>query len=541
MSAKMFNLRTPSKLIIASLFFALAMSAPRIVHAASLAQTTDTTAGETVRIMVKVDPAANNEEMISVLSESANADNMLPQVGWEIIEVNAAAAPAMIAELQATQGVLEVTPDYPLELAWEPNDPAYAQGNQWALDKIGTDVAWEFSSGQAITVAVIDSGIDPNHPDLVGRTVPGYNFIDKNTDTTDLCGHGTHVSGIIAAETDNATGMAGIAPRAVIMPIKVIGENCLGNYSRLMQGILYAVDQGVRIISITSGGGFEHTGLHDAIIYARSKGVLVVVAAGNRGSALPFYPGSFEEAFTIAGTDDADNQYNMSNFGQQIDLAAPAVAVYSTYWSSEAGSTYALMTGTSMAAPHVAGVAALILAIDPKLSVEALETALISSATDLGDTGKDQIFGWGRVTAWRAVAAVSPAAGNVRLGHFRVPTMATFGLTAITTTADTDSIQISWNDTEFAVGHSVVVYRSPFPVFESAEDIAEVAAAATGTFSDTAVEADQDYYYWLVDVDQDVEVAITDMISSKLTLTPAAPEEPQQPTKVAMFMPFLNR
>ena len=539
----MTNLRTTSKLILALLFFALAVSAPRVAHAASLAQT-ETPAGDTVRIMVKVDPAASNDGMISVLSESINEENKLPQVGWEFIEVDAAAAPAMIAELQATQGVLEVTPDYPLELAWEPNDPGYVQGNQWALEKLGADVAWEFSSGETITVAVIDSGIDPNHPDLAGRTVPGYNFIDKNTDTTDLCGHGTHVSGIIAAETDNATGMAGVAPQAVIMPIKVIGENCYGNYSRLMQGILYAVDQGVRIISITSGGGFEHTGLHDAIIYARSKGVLVVVAAGNRGSALPFYPGSFDEAFTIAGTDNADNQYTMTNYGQQIDLSAPAVAIYSTYWDKDAGSTYALMTGTSMAAPHVAGVAALILAIDPKLSLEALETALINSATDLGDAGKDQIFGWGRVTAWRAVAAVSPAAANVRLGHYRVPEMASFGLTSITVSTDTDSIQLNWSNPAVVEGHSVVIYRSPFPVFEAAEDIAEVEALATGIYTDTSVTVDQDYYYWLVDANQDVEVAITEVVNGKLSLVPTTPEEPQeptQPTQVAMFMPFLNR
>ncbi len=379
----MFTVRIPWKLLLSSLFITLSLSMPRIVHAAAVAQTQEGS-DERVRIMVKVDPAVRDEARNATFSAMGSVDRTLSQVGWEVIETDATAAPEVIAELQANLDILEVTPDYPLELTWTPNDPAYGQGSQWSLDKIGADVAWEFSTGQTITVAVIDSGIDPNHPDLVGRTVPGYNFIGKNTDTTDLCGHGTHVAGIVAAEADNAAGMVGVAPKAVIMPLKVISDNCLGNYSRLMQAILYAVDQGVRIISITSGGTFNHSGLHDAIIYARNQGVLVVIAAGNRGNDLPFYPGSFEEAFTVAGTDQDDNQYKMSNFGTQIDLAAPAVSIYSTYYDSVKGSTYASLTGTSMAAPHVAGVAALILAIDPKLSLADLENSLTSSASDLG-------------------------------------------------------------------------------------------------------------------------------------------------------------
>jgi subtilisin family serine protease len=325
------------------------------------------------------------------------------------------------------------------------------------------------------------------------------------------------------------------------MPIKVIGATCQGNYSRLMQGILFAVEHGVRIISITSGGSYDHTGLHDALIYARSQGVLVVVAAGNRGNALDFYPGSYEEAFTIAGTDNGDNQYTMSNFGQQIDIAAPAVGIYSTYYDTEDGSTYAYMTGTSMAAPHIAAVAALVLAIDPKMALSDLENALTSSAVDLGDEGWDEIFGWGRVTAWRAVAALSPAGSNVRLGHYRVPEMETFAIANATAAASTNSIDLNWAQASYAGDHTVVIYRSTVPVFEAALDIAEVPSAATVSYSDSNVEADQEYYYWLVQADNDVEVAITEVLNAKLADTPQTPVQPEQPGNVALFMPFLER
>ncbi len=536
---------------IAAFFLMLALQS-QIAVAAPLAQDTVNQEAlnqdEVVRLMVKRDPSVQIGERMAALSIASAANSTLSQVGWEVIEVDASRAPALMAELQATQGIVEVTPDYPLELLWDPNDPSFIEGHQWSLDKIGANVAWEFSTGEEIVVAVLDSGIDPNHPDLVGRVVTGHNFFDDSTDTTDLCGHGTHVSGIIAGATNNAIGMASVAHQAKIMPLKVIDDECKGSYSRLMQAIIYAVDQDVRILSITSGGGFEHDGLHDAIKYAEDKGVLVVVAAGNRGDDLPFYPGSFAESFTTSGTDQNDNRYEKTNYGEQIDISAPATFIYSTYYNNTDGSTYAYMSGTSMAAPHVAAVAALILAVDPKLTLAELKNALIDSATDLGEPGWDPIFGWGRVTAWRAVAAVSPAAGNVRLGHYRIPTPALFEATGITATPDADSIQLNWLQSNVELSQTVVIYRSIVPVFEASGDITELDATTTGSYSDTNVVVDQEYFYWLVQADNDVEITVSDAIGAKVQLIAQSPEEskvPEEPvpgqSEVVLFMPMVQR
>lgn len=541
----MYKLQTPWQLFLILLFTVL-IGMPETARAAVSTQAHEAT-GERIRLMVKFDPTIESYSQTAITSaavaSAANtsatiaADSLLPRMGWQVIEVDAGAADQVITELQSTEGIIEVTADYPLELAWKPNDPGFIEGSQWAIEKLRADVAWEFSTGQEITVAVLDSGIDPNHPEFEGRTVPGYNFVDQNDDTTDLCGHGTHVSGIIAAETNNAIGMAGVAPQAKIMPLKVIGDNCMGSYSRLMQAIIYAVDHGVRILSITSGGAYDHAGLRDALAFAREEGVLVVVAAGNRNSDEPFYPGSFAESFTISGTDRDDNKYNNSNFGQQIDMSAPATDVYSTYYTEESGSTYAYLTGTSMATPHVAAVAALILSIDPKLPLSELENALISSAVDLGEPGWDPIFGWGRLRAWRAVAAVSPAAGNVRIGHFRVPQMDAFTGVNASVISNVDSIRLTWTQDAVAAGQTIVIYRSIVPVFEAAMDIAEVDAAAAATFDDTDVEAEQEYYYWLVLADNDVEIAITDLLSVEVSSTPEQPT----PEQVTLYMPVLQR
>lgn len=461
---------------------------------------------------------------------------------WQIVEVDAIHANELMADLSADPRVASFTPDYSLEIAAEPDDPAFRDGSQWALGKVGADIAWEFSQGQAITVAIVDSGIDGTHPDLAGQLVEGYDFYSESTDTSDPCGHGTHVAGIVAAAANNGIGIAGLAHQAKLMPVKVISDACTGTYSRLILGILYAVDNGARVIVITSGATYEHVGLRDAIQYARDHNVIVVAAAGNRGTDVPFYPGSYEEAFTVAGTNNDDGRYVSSTYGTQIDVSAPATTIYSTYYKPDTGSTYAYMTGTSMAAPHVGALAALILAVDPTIALEDLEMVLRQTADDLGESGWDQHFGWGRINAWRALAAVSPAAGNVKLGNTRIPVMAAFAGENITATSEAAGVKLAWEMSQGNADHAIVVYRSTVPVFESAQDVAEaplVAASANGNHViDTQVASGQTYYYWLVQSDRTVEIAVSQMVSVTYEKPETPGNDPGTPVSHSTFLPM---
>ena len=328
---------------------------------------------------------------------------------WEILSVPPEETAAALAQLQADPTVAAIEFDYPIFPAAWPNDPAVQSGTQWALTRLQAGDAWEISTGSAITVAVLDSGIDTAHPDLAGQWVPGYNFYDDSDDITDRCGHGTHVAGIVAAAANNGEGISGIAPNAILLPVKVIGDECYGSYGRTIKGIKYAVEQGARVIVIASGGLIYQEALHDAVRYAREQGVLVAVSAGNQDNNAPFYPGSFEESTTVAGTDEQDNAYDKSNYGEQIDISAPAVHIYSTY-VRDGRSGYTYMTGTSMASPYVGGLAALMLAVQPSLSVDQLEDLMRLTADDLGEPGWDEVFGAGRINAAKALQLLKPVA-----------------------------------------------------------------------------------------------------------------------------------
>jgi len=298
-----------------------------------------------------------------------------------------------------------VEPNIKFQTNLVPNDPYWNE--QWGSRKIGADKAWNTTLGDpSVLVAVIDTGIDWDHPDLVANYVPlGYDWVNNDTNPMDDDGHGTHVAGIIAATFNNSIGVAGVA-QVGIMAEKVADQYGRCSAERIASGIIHAADQGADIINMSFGGYNNSDTIHDAIKYANNSGVLLVAAAGNFMRDDEFYPAAYGEVIAVSATDAMDDpavwdydQSSGTNYGEWIDLAAPGTHIYSTWWND----AYKYLSGTSMASPYVAGVAALVWSRYPTLTPEQVKKHLQYTAYDAGSPGFDYFLGCGRVNASSAV------------------------------------------------------------------------------------------------------------------------------------------
>lgn len=285
-------------------------------------------------------------------------------------------------------------------------------GEQWALTKVGMPRVWQRNTGAPeIIVAVIDTGVDTRHPDLSGNLVRGASVLPGATGPDDDHGHGTHVAGVIAAAGHNGIGIAGMAPRCKIMPVKVLNREGKGDTGDIVAGLLYAVNNGAKIVNMSLGGTGGSRALMDAINYALSKDVVVVAAMGNEGANAQEYPAGYPGVIAVGATDSSDEIASFSNFGSWISVAAPGEDILSTlpmrsvYVTETEGKDtgYDVMDGTSMAAPYVAGLAALVRSQNPRMTAAQVKMRIERSADDLGDPGFDEQFGHGRINAARAI------------------------------------------------------------------------------------------------------------------------------------------
>lgn len=284
------------------------------------------------------------------------------------------------------------------------NDPGYKY--EWYIPYTKADKAWSLvNQKREVKVAVLDTGVDYTHPDLRNKVLvdEGYNFVGNNYNVMDYDGHGTHVSGIIAAEANNSIGLAGVTGNldVKILPIKVLNSDGEGDTISIVKGILYAVDSGADVINLSLGARYKIDLLAEAIEYAKSKGVFVVTASGNDNENSDNFSPASDGGYTVAAMNYNYKKASFSDYGNSVKAAAPGVKILSTVPGG-----YEAWDGTSMAAPVVSGIAAMLKAENPDLTPAQLEDILDSTATDIMYQGKDQASGYGLVNAYEAVKKV---------------------------------------------------------------------------------------------------------------------------------------
>ena len=354
------------------------------------------------RVLVGFKPGTPAKNVAAAhASLGAKVQGRIPQIGVEIVEVpSGRSVHGMIKMYLKNPNVQFAEPDYLATVASViPDDPLYRR--QWGHEYVNTAPAWGVTTGSTnVTIAILDTGLDLTHPDLAGRLVPGYDFVNRDTDPTDDHGHGTRVTGIAAATGNNGLGVAGVDWNARVMPVKVLDASGVGAWSAISQGIIFAADNGAQVVNMSLAGPRADT-LHSALKYAHSKGCTLVAASGNSGTDVPYYPAVYPEVIAV-GSVVLDSLSTFSNYGPHLDVVAPGETIETTV----RGGTYGRFTGTSAAAPWVSGLAALLYGASPGASPDAVRAAITSSARDLGAPGRDDFYGWGLIDAAGAFSAI---------------------------------------------------------------------------------------------------------------------------------------
>ncbi len=385
------------------------------------------------RVLVRFRPTVASEYAEGLLrSYGFPSFRRIPGIGvWSVGTAPGVTVIETLAMLRRNADIELARPDYRARLADVPND-AYFLSYQYSLRNLGgvldigpsvqpqitagADIkavpAWDAAKGDPeLLIAIVDTGLDLSHPDLATKVYSsGYDFANDDDEADDDHWHGTHVAGIAAADTGNSLGIAGVAWNCKLLPVKVTDASGDGYYSWIIDGIIWAVDQGADVINISMGGEYNDAFLEDACKYAYDHGVVVVAAAGNDGGAGVLYPAAYDDyVLAVAASDYDDEIVSWSNYGPQVDVAAPGVYILSTAPRAYVGTgnpPYLFASGTSMAAPHVSGLAALIKSLKPGLSVADVMNVIRYTADDVNAAtapGLDDHAGYGRVNMERAL------------------------------------------------------------------------------------------------------------------------------------------
>jgi serine protease len=329
----------------------------------------------------------------------------LPKLRAVVVRLPAAHRTAALRALRRSRAVRYVEPLRRLN-ALDVAAPDPGRPQQWGLDAVGASAAWTVTRGAGVIVAVVDTGVAPA-PDLAGRLLAGWNVIAGTAASADDNGHGTHVAGTIAEVEGNGLAEAGVAPEASILPVKVLDAEGTGSDVDVAAGIVWAADHGAQVVNLSLGGDEASTVLADAVVYARGRGALIVAAAGNDGGAVGV-PARLAGVLAVGAVDSALVRAPFSAGGRSLDLMAPGVGIVQQTLDGAGGFADRSLSGTSMATPHVAGIAALVLAAGRATTATGIARVLARTALDLGVPGKDAAYGAGLARADLALG-VAPA------------------------------------------------------------------------------------------------------------------------------------
>lgn len=326
----------------------------------------------------------------------------LNEIGLTVLKVPNEQLAPIAAELASSQLIENIHKNYVYEPQETPDDPMFAR--QPHLTQIRATEAWDVTVGsEEIVIAIVDTGVEWEHPDLAENIADGWNVYDENADFGDVLGHGTHAAGVAAAVSNNGTGVTGVAWESPILAVRATDDAGQATSRHIAAGILWAVGNGAKVINVSFAPLWSNSLVRSAAEQAYNRGSLVVISAGNGGG----FAGSsgYAEALFVGGIDGSNEIASFSDRGKFVDLVAPGTGIRSTSLDA----SYRMANGTSYAAPIVSGVAALAWAVNPDLRPVTIAQALIDSAVDLGTVGKDTTFGYGAVDAAGAVEAASEA------------------------------------------------------------------------------------------------------------------------------------
>jgi subtilisin family serine protease len=384
-----------------SVLVAVALAIPA---APSLAepQAPDAVAADSTRVLVRFDQAAT-AATVAAAEQLAGAGHSepLPELDLRAIEVGPGEAADTVEALERLAGVAWAEPDPPTRAdALYPATPLWTA--QWGPAKIRAPEAWGVTTGaSSVVVAVLDTGVDAGHPDLADAVLPGRDLVAGDDDATDEHGHGTAAASIIAATGATGSGLAGLCWSCSVLPVRVLDARGTGTVSGLAEGIRWAVDRGADVINMSLSSDAPSRALDEAVSYAAARGVVLAASAGNDGTTAQHWPAAYPSVLGIAASDESDARTPYSTHGCWVQLAAPGRNLAATAAARDPVRGYREFNGTSSAAPIVAGVAGLALAVRPGITGPEVERALLAGAVDVGG-----FVAGGRVDAAAALAAL---------------------------------------------------------------------------------------------------------------------------------------